>query len=128
VPGISAIDVFPLDLSLSIEEVFPRLMLRKKYGPLHLVLAATVFCAVAVSPPFVEDDDLKGSQTLSWDAAFQSLALETMFPQDVEYYRVPVCYSSFSEFKSLLRLSQVSSHFSIARITVPHQRPSVLRC
>ena len=105
-----------------------KLMLRKKYGPIHLVLAVAVFCAVVVSPPFVQDDDLKGSQTLSWDAAFQSFALETTSAQDAEYYKVPVCYSSFSEFKSLLRLSQVSSRFSIARIAVPQQRLSVLRC
>jgi hypothetical protein len=100
VSGIRATDVFPWDLSISIEEVFMKLMLRKKYGPIHLVLAVAVFCAVVLSPPLVQDDDLKGSEPLSWDAAFQSFALETTSAQDVEYYKVPVCYLSFSEFDS----------------------------
>jgi hypothetical protein len=100
VPGIRATDVFPWDLSMSIEKVLMKLMLRKKYGPIHFVLAVAVFCAVVVSPPFVQDDDLKGSEPLSWDAAFQSFVLETTSAQDVEYYKVPVCYLSFSEFDS----------------------------
>jgi hypothetical protein len=100
VPGLRATDVFPWDLRISIEEVFMKLILRKKYEPIHLVLAVAVFCAVVVSPPFVQDDDLKGSEPLSWDAAFQSFALETTSAQDVEYYKVSVCYRSFSEFDS----------------------------
>jgi hypothetical protein len=128
VAGTKAPGKFTLHPSRSIEEVFMRLTRAKEYGPINLVLALAILCAVVVGPLFAQDDDLNGSKTLLWDTPLQSLATETPSDQDVECFDLPVCHSSFTDFKWLICLSRVSSPFSIYRITVPQQPLSVLRC